>query len=352
MNGTLVYEDYLSLYNNNKIKGLLFKKSQIQPSSIDLSLSEECYEIKTSFLSPDSKVRDKLKKIYAKKISLKTSKIFRKNKTYIVRLNESLNLNNSISGHCNPKSSTGRLNIFCRTILDYCDEYEKIPKNYNGDMFLEITTRSFDIKISKGDKFNQMRLRKKSNHYLNDKDLKKINRKTTLIFTNKKNIIDNGIRVSVDLSNDNKICAYVAKKTSSYINFSKINFYEIKKFWEPLKPTKNSLIIEKNKFYILRSKEKICIPSNLAGEMIPYDTGIGDFRAHYAGFFDPGFGDPLGSYAVLEVKTNELPFILEDGQTIARIKYEKLNKKTSVVYGSSINSNYQNQKLALSKHFK
>ena len=352
MNGTLVYEDYLSLYNNNKIQSLNFTHTQIQPSSIDLSLSEECYEIKTSFLSPDNKVRDKLSKISTKKINLNTSKIFKKNKTYIVKLNERLNLNNSISGHCNPKSSTGRLNIFCRTILDYCDEYEKIPKNYSGEMFLEITTRSFDIKISKGDKLNQMRLRKKSNDYLSDEDLKRINKKNSLIFTNKRNIIENGLRVSVDLSNDNKISAYVAKKSSLNINFSKINFYEISKFWQPLKSTNNSLIIEKNKFYILKSKEKIRIPSNLAGEMIPYDTGIGDFRAHYAGFFDPGFGDPRGSYAVLEVKTNELPFILEDGQTIARIKYEKLNKKTSMVYGSNINSNYQNQKLALSKHFK
>ena len=352
MNGTLVYEDYLSLYKNNKIKNSSFKKLQIQPSSIDLSLSEECYEIKTSFLSPDYKVRDKLKQIYAKKISLKKSKILKKNKTYIVKLNETLNLSNSLSGHCNPKSSTGRLNIFCRTILDFCDEYEKIPKNYNGEMFLEITTRSFDIKISKGDKLNQMRLRKKTNNYLDDEDLKKIHKRNILIFTSKKNIIENGLRVSVDLSNDNKICAYVAKKTALNINFSKINFYEIKKFWKPLKPNNNSLIIEKNKFYILKSREKIRIPNNLAGEMIPYDTGIGDFRAHYAGFFDPGFGDPKGSYAVLEVKTNELPFILEDGQTIARIKYEKLNKKTHVVYGLTINSNYQNQKLALSKHFK
>ena len=352
MSGTLTYEDYLSLYKNNKIESVSFQKLQIQPSSIDLSLSEECYEIKTSFLSPDYKVRDKLKQIYAKKISLKKSKIFKKNKTYIVKLNETLNLSNSLSGHCNPKSSTGRLNIFCRTILDFCDEYEKIPKNYNGEMFLEITTRSFDIKISKGDKLNQMRLRKKTNNYLDDEDLKKIHKRNVLIFTSKKNIIENGLRVSVDLSNDNKICAYVAKKTALNINFSKINFYEIKKFWKPLKPNNNSLIIEKNKFYILKSREKIRIPNNLAGEMIPYDTGIGDFRAHYAGFFDPGFGDPKGSYAVLEVKTNELPFILEDGQTIARIKYEKLNKKTHVVYGLSINSNYQNQKLALSKHFK
>ena len=352
MTGTLVYDDYIALYNSNKLQGLNFNKSQIQPSSVDLSLSEECYEIKTSFLSPDNKVRNKINKIFSKKISLKTPKILKKNKTYIVRLNEKLSLSNSISGHCNPKSSTGRLNIFCRTVLDYCDEYEEIPKNYNGEMFLEITARSFDIKISKGDKLNQMRLRNTTNNYINDEDLNKINNKSPLIFTNKKNIIKKGLRVSVDLSSDNKICAYVAKKTTSNINFSKISFYNIKKFWKPLKSTNNSLIIEKNKFYILKSKEKIRIPSNLAGEMIPYDTGIGDFRAHYAGFFDPGFGDPTGSYAVLEVKTNELPFILEDGQTIARIKYEKLNKKTTVVYGSSINSNYQNQKLALSKHFK
>ncbi|MBS56319.1 MAG: 2'-deoxycytidine 5'-triphosphate deaminase [Rickettsiales bacterium] len=352
MNGALVYEDYLSLYNSRKIRSLKFDISQIQPSSIDLSLSDECYQIKTSFLSPNNKVREKLKKIYSKKIDLAKPKILKKNKTYIVRLNEKLKLNNSIKGHCNPKSSTGRLNIFCRTILDYCDEYEKIPNNYKGEMFLEITTRSFDIKISEGDKLNQMRLTKKSNNYINDDNLIKINKNKNLIFSNKKNIIENGLKITVDLSNDSKICAYVAKKVLSHINFSKISYYDNKKFWKPLKPNKKTLLIEKNKFYILKSKEKIRIPNNLAGEMIPYDTGIGDFRVHYAGFFDPGFGDPIGSYAVLEVKTNELPFILEDGQTIARIKYEKLNKKTSVVYGSNINSNYQNQKLALSKHFK
>ena len=133
---------------------------------------------------------------------------------------------------------------------------------------------------------------------------------------------------------------------------SKVNFYKNTKFWRPLRSINKTLTIEKNKFYILKSKEKIRIPNHLAGEMIPYDTGIGDFRVHYAGFFDPGFGDPKGSFAVLEIKTNELPFIIEDGQTIARIKYEKLNKKTSVVYGKDIKSNYQNQKLALSKHFK
>ena len=214
MNGALIYEDYLNLFKNNIIIASEFNQLQIQPSSIDLSLSNECYEIKTSFLSANDKVRNKLKKIYTKKINLEKPKILKKNKTYIVKLNEKLKLNKHIKGHCNPKSSTGRLNIFCRTILDYCDEYEKIPSNYNGEMFLEITTRSFDIKISQGDKLNQMRLTKNSHNYLNDEKLKKINIHKPLIFSNKKNIIDNGLKVSVDLSNDKKICAYEAKKTS------------------------------------------------------------------------------------------------------------------------------------------
>ena len=352
MIGALTYNDYLNLVDKKNIFGLLDKFSQIQPSSVDLSLSNECYEIKASFLSPNSQVRDKLKKISVKKINLKHGKIFKKNKTYIIKLNENLNLNKFIKGHCNPKSTTGRLNIFCRTILDFSDEYEKIPINYIGEMFLEVTSRSYNIKFKAGDKINQMRLTSKKHIYLNDNNLHIINKKKPLIFPKKPNIIDNGLKVSVDLSNDNKICAYESKKVFSHIDFSKVNYYNLSKFWKALKPKNKTLIIEKNKFYILKSKEKIRIPNNLAGEMIPYDTGIGDFRVHYAGFFDPGFGDPDGSYAVLEVKTNELPFIIEDGQIIARIKYEKLNKKTSVVYGFNIKSNYQNQNLALSKHFK
>ena len=352
MTGALVYDDYLNLTKQNKILNLKINNNQIQPSSIDLSLSNECYEIKYSFLSPYSTVRNKLNKIKLKKFNIKNSKIFKKNKTYLVKINEKLNLDKEIKGHCNPKSSTGRLDIFCRTILDYCDEYEKIPKNYKGEMFLEITSRSFDIRFKEGDTLNQMRLVNNSNIYLNDIDLLKAHNKESLIFTKKKNFIDNGLKVSVDLSDDNKICAYVSKDSIFKINFNKTYCYKKTEFWIPLKPKNKSLIIEKGKFYILKSKEKIRIPENLAGEMMPYDTGIGDFRVHYAGFFDPGFGHPKGSFAVLEVKTNELSFIIEDGQTIARIKYEKLNKKTSVLYGQNINSNYQNQKLALSKHFK
>ena len=354
MIGALTYKDYLELYKENQISSDEFIKDQIQPSSIDLTLSDECYEIENSFLSPKCKVRDKIKNFFIKKINLNKEYIFEINKTYIVKLNERLQLDNNIFGNCNPKSSTGRLDIFCRTIVDYSDEYEKIPYNYNGEIFLEITSRSFNIKLQKGNKLNQLRLVFDKHNYLNDIDLINLNEKSKIIFSHniEKHKIDNGLKVSVNLSSFNSPVAYSAKKNTPIIDFNKNNFHDINSYWDPIYSKDKSIVIEKGKFYILRSKEKVRIPSSLAGEMIPYDTRIGDFRAHYAGFFDPGFGDPDGSYAVLEVKTNELPFLLEDGQTIARIKYEKLNKNSNIVYGLGIKSNYQNQGLKLSKHFK
>merc|ERR1711991_683226 len=317
MNGSLVHQDYIKLIKKNFILGEDIRNNQIQPSSMDLSLSEECYEIKYSFLSYNSKVRDKLKDFIVKKINLSKEFIFRKNKTYIVRLNESLDLNNNIFGHCNPRSSTGRLDIFCRTLVDYAEEYEKIHKNYKGEIFLEITSRSFDVSFKKNNSLNQLRLVNKNHNYLTDKQLINLHKKQKISNQTKDNVkIDNGLKVSVDLAGSN-IVAYVAKKHTPVLNFSKIKSHKINNFWNVIRKNNKKLLIEKNKFYILRSKEKV---------VIPYDTGIGDFRAHYAGFFDPGFGLERGSYAVLEVKTNEVPFLLEDGQTIARIKYEKLNK--------------------------
>ena len=351
MRGSLTFSDYKKLIKSKQIITNHNTEKRIQPSSMDLTLSNECYELKYSFLSPTGRIRNKLKKLSIKKYNLSNGLVFKKNKTYLVKLNEKLNLKTRIKGKCNPKSSTGRLDIFCRTILDKSNEYEKIPHKYKGEMFLEITCKSFNIKFHEGDSLNQMRLVYNNNIYLNDKDLVKINKTKKLCFSNKKAIFENGLKLTIDLSNDKTICAYRSKINAPLVYFSKNKFHKHKKYWEPIKPKNKSLIIKKNNFYILKSKEKICIPPNLAGEMIPYDTGIGDFRVHYAGFFDPGFGYSMGSFAVLELKTHEVDFIIEDGQTIARIQYEKLNKSSSMLYGKKINSNYQNQQLALSKHF-
>ena len=354
-NGSLVYDDYLNLIEKKMILTNNLNFSQVQPSSMDLTLSDECYQIDASFLSPNIRIRDKLKNIKKNKINLNKEQIFKKNKTYLVKLNESLNLDKNFFGKCNPKSSTGRLDIFCRTILDYSDEYEKIPFNYNGEIFLEITSRSFDIKFQNGDSLNQMRLVHGKHLYIKDEELLKFHKVNPIIFDKFKNNfepnISSGLKISVDLNKKNKISAYVAKKNAPILNFNKIKTHKISNFWKSIDCKKNTLKILPGSFYILKSKEKIIIPDDMAGEMIPYDTGIGDFRVHYAGFFDPGFGKPKGTYAVLEIKTNEVPFTLDDGQAIARIQYEKLNKKSKVVYGSNIKSNYQKQGLALSKHF-
>ena len=231
MNGSLVYQDYINLIKKNYIITKNIKSLQIQPSSIDLSLSDECYEVKHSFLSYNSRVRDKLKDLAIKKIDISKEFIFKKNKTYIVKLNESLNLKNRLFGHCNPKSSTGRLDIFCRSLVDYAEEYEKIPKNYKGEIFLEITSRSFDIAFKKNNCLNQLRLINKKHNYLTDKQLINLNQIQKISNQNKKDIkIDNGLKLSVDLSTS-KIIAFVAKKNSPILNYSKINFHKISDFW-------------------------------------------------------------------------------------------------------------------------
>ena len=355
-NGSLTYIDYIKFFKSKKIISKNFNKNQVQPSSIDLTLSNECFQISSSFLSPSSSLQNKIQKFLIKKISLDYGYIFKKNKTYLVKLNESLNLPKSTFGKCNPKSSTGRLDIFCRTIFNYSNEYEKIPLGYKGDVFLEITSRAFDVKLHSGDSLNQMRLVIKKKKLINDLRLLSYHKKNPIIFyDSKKNIqsyISSGLKISVDLNNKNSIIAYKAKNNCPVLLFNKTKTHKISDFWKPIKCNNDSLTIFPGEFYILKSKEKIRIPGFLAAEMIPYDTAIGDFRAHYAGFFDPGFGSNKGSYAVLEVRTSEVPFTLEDGQIIATLIFEKLNKNPKISYGPEIDSNYQNQELALSKHFK
>ena len=245
-NGSLTYEDYQNLYKNKNILSKSFTKNQIQPSSVDLTLSDECYEISASFLSSKSNVREFLKKVRIKKIDLNNKYIFKKNRTFIVKLNESLNLSKNIFGICNPKSSTGRLDIFCRTILNFSNEYEKIPLSYNGEMFIEITSRSFDIEFQKNDSLNQMRLFFNKHEYVNDIELEKFHNDFFLTKNKKNNRIkpdlNNGLKISVDLSSDNLINAYVAKIDTPKLIFKKIKFHKINDFWDPIKSIDNKII--------------------------------------------------------------------------------------------------------------
>ncbi|MDC0862070.1 2'-deoxycytidine 5'-triphosphate deaminase [Alphaproteobacteria bacterium] len=331
----------MTILNNNIIKNLIMSKSiithknfndsQIQPASLDLTLSNKCYRIKASFIPNTKKVDTLIKSLALTEINLNKENLLEKNCIYLCELNESLSLSDKISAKANPKSTTGRLDIFTRLITDFGNEYDLVKSDYKGKLYLEIIPQSFSIIVKSGISLNQIRFYKnqdKFNSYLRSQNIS--------IFI-KKNII----------------CAYKAKKNTSAINLSKINHYKVSDFWEAIKPNSNNIIIEKNEFYILRSYENIKIDNSTAAELEPFGDNFGNFRVHYAGFFDPGFGDNKnGTPAVFELRAYDTPFFVEDKQMVAKLNYYKLIEKTNNSYGKKIKSNYHNQKLKLAKQFK
>ncbi len=304
--------------------------NQLQPASLDLTLSNKCYRIKSSFIPNDIKISKVIKELSLFKIDLNQNTLLEKNCIYLCELNEKLNLPNNIMGKSNPKSTTGRLDIFTRVITENGKEYDYINYNYNGKLYLEIIPQSFSIILRKNTSLNQIRFFQGSN--ISDK-IKQIN-------------------ISVSIKR-NQITAYKAKKITSAIDLNKINFYKLDRYWEKIIPEDNYFIIERDEFYILRSKEKIIIKNNQAAELEPYKDSFGNFRVHYAGFFDPGFGNnKSGTPAVLELRAYDTPFIIRDGQLVGQLNYygiEEIKKKS---YGLNIKSNYFNQNLKLAKQFK
>ena len=324
-------EQILTLIKKKKIySNKPLTSNQLQPASLDLTLSDRCYRIKSSFIPNDIKISEVIKELSLFKINLNQNTLLEKNCIYLCELNEKLNLPNNIMGKSNPKSTTGRLDIFTRVITENGRECDYINYNYNGKLYLEIIPQSFSIILKKNTSLNQIRFFQGSN--INDK-IKQIN-----------------ISVSIKRS---QITAYKAKKITSAIDLNKINFYKLERYWEKIIPEDNYFIIERDEFYILRSKEKIIIKNNQAAELEPYKDSFGNFRVHYAGFFDPGFGNnKLGTPAVLELRAYDTPFIIRDGQLVGQLNYygiEEIKKKS---YGINIKSNYFNQNLKLAKQFK
>ena len=326
--------------NREQIKILINKKyikskkslisNQIQPASLDLTLSEKCYRIKASFIPNNIKISTVIKELSLSKIDLNQNVLLEKNCIYLCELNEKLNLPNDIMGKSNPKSTTGRLDIFTRVITENGKEYDHVDYKYKGKLFLEIIPQSFSILVKKNISLNQIRFFQGSNI---ENKMKQIN-----------------ISVSIQ---KNQITAYKAKKITSAIDLNKINFYKSDKYWEKIIPENNYFIIERDEFYILRSKEAIKIKNNQAAELEPFKDSFGNFRVHYAGFFDPGFGNnKLGTPAVLELRAYDTPFIIRDGQLVGQLNYYEINEIKKYSYGNKIKSNYFNQNLKLAKQFK
>ena len=306
------------------------KNNQIQPASLDLTLSDKCYRIKASFIPNNIKISEVIKELSLTKINLNQNTLLEKNCIYLCELNEKLSLPNDIMGKSNPKSTTGRLDIFTRVITENGKEYDYVNYNYNGKLYLEIIPQSFSIILRKNTSLNQIRFFKGSN------------------FANK----IKQINLSVSI-NKNQVSAYKAKKITSAIDLNKIKFYKSNKYWEKIIPEDNYFIIERDEFYILRSKETIKIKNNQAAELEPFKDSFGNFRVHYAGFFDPGFGNnKSGTPAVLELRAYDTPFIIRNGQLVGQLNYYNIDEIKKESYGIKIKSNYFNQNLKLAKQFK
>ncbi|QIG48934.1 2'-deoxycytidine 5'-triphosphate deaminase [Nordella sp. HKS 07] len=329
---------------------------QVQPASLDLRLGEWAYRVRASFLpGPGKTVAERLETLQLHKFSLAQGAVFEAGCVYIVPLLESLALPSRISAAANPKSSTGRLDIFTRIIADDAREFDKISEGYEGPLYAEISPRSFSILARTGSRLSQIRFRS-GPPLASDEIIAMLHESEALISSANANI-DNGLALSVDLSPQppGQPVGFRAKRHSGLIDVDRIGVLEVLDYWEPIWQ-KGSLILDPDQFYILASKEAVRVPPTHAAEMVPFNPLVGEFRVHYAGFFDPGFGHQSGggegSRAVLEVRSHEVPFILEDGQIIGRLIYEPLTQMPDQVYGQGIGSNYQRQGLKLSKHFK
>ncbi len=339
---------------------------QLQPASLDLRLGPRAYRIRASFLpGRDKRVSDQLSKLKYDEIKLDDGAVLEKGCVYLVELQEFLRLPESIAAVANPKSSTGRLDVFTRLISNSSEVFDTVEAGYEGPLFAEISPRSFSIKVRKGSRLNQIRFRRLNSQHeahsvfqVEDRILRERHAQRPLVDGDL--TLRHGLVLRVGLSSASAaggIVGYRAQKFTDSIDIDATNAYEAADYWEPiLSRADDRLILDPHQFYILASAERLHVPPDLAAEMVPIDPTMGEFRVHYAGFFDPGFGytehGQPGSRAVLEVRSHEVPFILEDRQIIGRLVFERLSEVPDVLYGQMSASNYQGQGLKLSKHFR
>ncbi len=359
------------LFGRQKIRAMIgrkliraeidFEPSQLQPASLDLRISKEAYRVRASFLAgPNSTVEAKIKDLRMARVDLTGASVLEKDCVYIIPLLEELNLPENISGKANPKSTTGRLDIFTRLITDYGTEFDHVPPGYKGKLYAEVVSRTFTVALRAGMRLSQLRF-VQGNPRSSDSTIRGLDREEPLVYEEdspSKARVERGLRITINLEGaEGEIIAYKAKRYAPAIELDKVNFYATEEFWEVRhQNVSKSLILEPGDFYILASKERVSVPPEFAAEMVPFDPSDGEFRIHYAGFFDPGFGygsnDIKGTPAVLEVRAHEVPFLMEHGQLVGRLNYMPLLSRPHKIYGTNIGSSYQHQALTLSKQFR
>jgi dCTP deaminase len=328
---------------------------QLQPASLDLRLGTIAYRVRASFLAgAGRRVLDRLAEFEMHRVDLTEGAVLEKGCVYVIPLMEHLHLPDGISAVANAKSSTGRLDLLTRTITDGGAEFDRIPEGYSGPLFAEVCPRSFSVLVRAGQRLNQIRFRV-GHAVLDDATLSALHAQEPLV--NGEAVISEGLGFSVDLRPaTGDLLGYRAKPHAGVIDLDRIGHYPARDFWEEIRSTQGQIILDPGAFYILVSREAVTIPPDYAAEMAPYLAMVGEFRVHYAGFFDPGFGHAsaggAGSRGVLEVRCHEAPFVLEHGQIVGRLVYERMQERPQTLYGAGISSNYQGQGLKLAKQFK
>lgn len=338
------------------------EEGQLQPASIDLRLGSYALQVRASFLpGRGTTVLEAADELLVQPIGLEDGAVLQKGAVYIIPLLEDLDLANrgGLLAKANPKSTTGRLDVFARLITDRADQFDIIERGYQGPLFAEVSPKTFNVRVKTGTRLNQLRFvrgRSASSHAS-----RKAADEEALVFNENgepmKATVDSGIWFSVDISGraGDRTVGWKARSEAPVIDLERIGYYDPEDFWEAVKPSRQ-LILTPDAFYILGSKERVRVPPTYAAEMLPYDQAMGEFRVHYAGFFDPGFGygtgDLQGTRAILEVRSHEIPYALKDGQRIGRLMYERMLAVPERLYGVNAGSSYQDQGLGLSKQFK
>lgn len=338
--------------------------ASFQPASLDLRLGDRAYRLRCSFLPHDTSVDTKLSDFVMGEIPLRDGGILERNRPYLIPLIEELRLPRNIYGKSNPRSSTGRLDIFTRVITDHSHRFDEIRPGYHGKLFLEVASRSFTIHVKEGLSLNQLRLIQ-GEYRPTDQAILDFHGHTPIIFVDGEPAkrdeltVANGVFLSIDVTGDeNNIVGYKAKKNSYLLDLCAVGEYNAEDFWEPVYgERKHRLVLEPEDLYLLLSAERVRIPPEFAAEMIAYDPTSGELRTHYAGFFDPGFGYDAqgrlkGTRAVMEVRAHDVPFMVEDRQKVCKLEFQRMAEPPSILYGSEIGSSYQYQELTLSKQFR
>ncbi len=326
----------------------------VQPASLDLRLGNQAWRVRASFLPGLHRtVEACIAGQPSHPLDLSTPSVLDTGTVTIVKLDESLDLPSVLKASANPKSSTGRIDVFTRVITDRAREFDLIEAGYSGPLYLEICPRSFPVRVKAGSRLAQIRFRAGDSR-LDDAAHEALHARDTLVSGSDPSI-DGGVALSVDLSGER--VGYRAKRHTALIDVDTVGLYDLHDFWEPIVLRgRKELVLDPGEFYILASKEAVHVPGDHAAEMRPFDPLMGEFRVHYAGFFDPGFGASeaggKGARAVLEVRSRDVPFILDDGQTVGRLVYERMSERPNKLYGADAGSNYQAQGLKLSKHFR